>query len=88
MEIGKIICGDVLEEMKKIPDNSIHLAITSPPYNVGKDYDNHNDKMEYKEYLEWLNKVWKRNKASTRSWRQVCFEYSTNGNKEFYSYSP
>src|SRR3989338_8637923 len=55
---NQIINGDVLEVMKKIPDNSIHLAITSPPYNVGKDYDNHNDKMDYQEYLNWLEKVW------------------------------
>ena len=56
--INKIICGDVLETLKKISDNSVHLAITSPPYNVGKDYDNHNDKMDYQEYLNWLEKVW------------------------------
>lgn len=55
---NKIICGDVLEVMKKMPDNSINLAITSPPYNVGKQYDNHFDKMEYKNYLDWLKKVW------------------------------
>ncbi len=58
LPINKIICGDVLETMRKIPDNSVHLAITSPPYNVGKNYDNHNDKMDYQEYLNWLEKVW------------------------------
>lgn len=55
---NKIINGDVLNIMKKIPDESVHLAITSPPYNVGKNYDNHNDKMNYKDYLKWLNNVW------------------------------
>lgn len=60
--INKIICGDVLETMKKILDNSVHLAITSPPYNVGKDYDNHNDRMDYGEYLKWLMEVWKETK--------------------------
>lgn len=29
----KLINGDCLEEMKKIPDNSIDLIVTSPPYN-------------------------------------------------------
>lgn len=33
--------GDVLVELSKIPSNSVHLAITPPPYNVGKDYDKH-----------------------------------------------
>lgn len=27
------------EDMYELPDNSAHLMVTSPPYNVGKDYD-------------------------------------------------
>ena len=30
--INKIICGDVLIELKKFPDESIDMVITSPPY--------------------------------------------------------
>ena len=52
--MNKINCGDTLDLMKNIESNSVHLAITSPPYNVGKDYDSHNDLMEYDEYLNWL----------------------------------
>jgi len=59
MEFNKIIQGDVLDSMKNISDNSIHLVITSPPYNVGKNYDSHNDNMNYQDYLNWLLKVWK-----------------------------
>lgn len=32
--LDSIICGDVLEVMKKIPDESINLVVTSPPYNL------------------------------------------------------
>ena len=32
--INKIICGDCLEIMKRIPDNSLDLVVTSPPYNL------------------------------------------------------
>jgi len=56
--INQIICGDCLDIMRQIPDNTVHLAITSPPYNVGINYDKHNDKMSYDEYLDWLEKVW------------------------------
>jgi len=35
--IDKVICGDTLETLKKIPDNSIDLGITSPPYNKRED---------------------------------------------------
>ena len=31
---NKIICGDVLQVLKKIPDESLDLVITSPPYNL------------------------------------------------------
>jgi len=32
--INKIICGDAVEVMKKIPDGAVDLVITSPPYNI------------------------------------------------------
>ena len=56
--LNKIIHGDVVEVLGKIPNNTVHLAITSPPYNVGKGYDSHNDHMNYEDYLNWLNNVW------------------------------
>lgn len=31
---NKIICGDCLQKMKEIPDESIDLVVTSPPYNL------------------------------------------------------
>ena len=34
----KLINGDCLEEMKKIPDGTIDIIITSPPYNLGGDF--------------------------------------------------
>lgn len=54
----KIVCGDCLEVMRQIPDNTIHLAITSPPYNLGIEYDNHDDSLAYDNYLDWMRKVW------------------------------
>ncbi len=32
--INKITCGDSLEIMKQLPDESIDLVVTSPPYNL------------------------------------------------------
>lgn len=55
------ICGDAIEEMKKIPDNSIHLIVTDPPYNLNKDYGNNTDNLEFNDYLEfsrqWLKEA-------------------------------
>ena len=44
------------ESMDEIPDCSIHLIITSPPYNVGKEYDLD---LTLEEYLEMLSKVFR-----------------------------
>lgn len=57
----KTICGDAIDEMKKIPDKSIHLIVTDPPYNLNKDYGNNQDKLEFEEYLnfsrQWLTEA-------------------------------
>ena len=41
-----------------MPNECVHLAITSPPYNLGLEYDSHNDKMPYEDYLKWLMGFW------------------------------
>jgi len=43
------------ESMKELPDASVHLMVTSPPYNVGKEYDSN---MPMGEFLDFLKKVW------------------------------
>ncbi len=81
--LNKIINGDCLEVLKKMPDNQIHLAITSPPYNVGKEYDDHNDKMNYKEYLKWLNLVWAETKRVLVPGGRFCLNIAPTGIKDF-----
>lgn len=43
----KYVCQDALEFCKSIPDNSIKLIITSPPYNIGKEYETRTSIQEY-----------------------------------------
>ena len=56
--LDQIICGDCLEVMSQVPVETVHLAVTSPPYNLGIGYDNHDDSLAYENYLEWMKKVW------------------------------
>lgn len=83
LSLNKIICGDVIDEMRKIPDNSIHLAVTSPPYNVGKDYDNHNDNMSHKKYLDWLEIVWTETKRVLVDGGRLAINIAPTGIKDF-----
>ena len=51
---NKIICGDSLEALKKLPDNCVDLIFTSPPYNFGLEYEGHNDTDKWDEYFNTL----------------------------------
>ncbi len=82
-ELDRIVTGDVLEVMAQIPSNSVHLAITSPPYNVGKNYDNHNDRMNYQEYLDWLEKVWRETKRVLVPGGRFALNIAPTGIKDF-----
>lgn len=55
--MNRIFCGDA-RDMKEVADASVQLVVTSPPYNVGKDYIDHDDSMEMGGYMEFLRQVW------------------------------
>lgn len=42
LPLNQIICGDAVEELQKIPNNSIDLVLTSPPYDEIRTYNGHN----------------------------------------------
>ncbi len=83
--INKIICGDCLKVMKDIPDNSIDLVITSPPYNCKIDYDIYNDNLEWNEYIiwceKWLIEIKRLLKEDGRFCLNVLFEMGIEENK-------
>jgi site-specific DNA-methyltransferase (adenine-specific) len=58
LETNRIINGDCVIEMGKLPESIIDLIVTSPPYNVGIDYDSHDDNQSMEEYWkfteEWV----------------------------------
>jgi DNA modification methylase len=58
--VNRIICGDSQDILSCIPDQSVDLIITSPPYNFGHTYahDPHDDTHEWNEYFEKLLQVW------------------------------
>ncbi len=46
---SKIICGETLKTLQKIPGNSVSLIVTSPSYFLGKSYEK---EQGFNEYLE------------------------------------
>jgi len=60
--VHRLILGDA-RRLDFIPDESVHLAITSPPYWILKKYNDHPDQLghleDYDEFIQELAKVWK-----------------------------
>jgi len=66
----RIIKGDCRKVLKKLPDNSVHLVITSPPYNVGIGREGWTDKLPDREYLKL-----------TKTWLKECYRALADGGK-------
>ncbi|MCD6594907.1 site-specific DNA-methyltransferase [bacterium] len=77
--LDKIICSSS-ENMKELPDNSIHIMVTSPPYNVGKDYD---DDLTLSEYLAFLKSVWKETLRVLVPGGRACINVANLGRKPY-----
>lgn len=56
--LDSVIHGDARSVLRRLPRESVHLAITSPPYNVGIAYSGYADNLSTEEYLTWLKSVW------------------------------
>jgi len=77
--VDRIFCQSA-EAMEELPDCSVHLMVTSPPYNVGKEYD---QDLPLDEYLAFLERVWK------ETWRvlvpggRMCINVANLGRKPY-----
>lgn len=58
-----LIYKDDILKISSIPNNSVDLIVTSPPYNVDIHYNSHADNLTYDDYLEF-----------TRKWIKKCFD--------------
>ncbi len=68
------------ENMSELPDNSVHLVVTSPPYNVGKEYDKN---FTLKEYLSMLKNVWKEVYRVLVPGGRACINVANLGRKPY-----
>jgi len=77
--LNKIFCK-TSELMEELPDNSIHLMITSPPYNVGKEYDQN---LTLYEYRRFLKRVWKEVNRVLVPGGRACINIANLGRKPY-----
>jgi site-specific DNA-methyltransferase (adenine-specific) len=77
--INTIINGSCAD-MKEIPNNSLHLMITSPPYNVSKEYD---DDLSLKEYLDLLKGAFSETYRVLINGGRACINVANLGRKPY-----
>ena len=77
--LNKIYCKSS-ENMDEIPDNSVHLMITSPPYNVGKEYD---EDLTLDEYLDLLTRVFEQSYKKLVTGGRACINIANIGRKPY-----
>jgi site-specific DNA-methyltransferase (adenine-specific) len=77
--LDRIFCRSS-ENMEEMPDNSVHLMVTSPPYNVGKDYD---DNLTLQEYRQFLKQVWREVYRILVPGGRACINIANLGRKPY-----
>lgn len=68
------------ENMKEIPDHSVHLMVTSPPYNVTKAYD---EELSLQEYLQLLKNVFTETYRVLVHGGRACVNIANIGRKPY-----
>ncbi len=76
---NKILLGSS-ENMQDIPDNSLHLMVTSPPYNVTKEYD---EDLSLKEYLNLLQNVFSETYRVLVDGGRACINVANLGRRPY-----
>ena len=79
-ELLNTIIASSCENMKDIPNSSLHLMITSPPYNVSKEYDND---LSLNEYLNLLKNCFAETYRVLVDGGRACINIANVGRKPY-----
>jgi len=77
--LDRIYCKSS-ESMEEIPDYSVHLMVTSPPYNVTKEYD---ENLSLDEYRDLLRRVFKETYRVLVTGGRACINIANLGRKPY-----
>jgi site-specific DNA-methyltransferase (adenine-specific) len=75
-----VIHGHTSEAMTELPDHSVHLMVTSPPYNVGKEYD---EDLTLDEYVTFLKRIMREVYRALVPGGRACVNVANLGRKPY-----
>jgi len=52
---SKLVTGDCIEQLEKVPDSSIDFCFADPPYNIQKKYESWDDGIDIQDYFAWCD---------------------------------
>jgi len=78
--LNRIHLGDCVAQMQSMPDACIDLAFADPPFNIGYEYDQYDDRLESEQYLDWceawIGQVHRVLKPQGTFWLAIGDEYA------------
>ena len=81
--INTIVNGDCIKVMSEMPEKSVDLIVTSPPYGVGIEYDTFEDDLEFDQYKtfsnNWLREAYRILKDDGRIAVNIPYEINRQG---------
>jgi site-specific DNA-methyltransferase (adenine-specific) len=80
--MNRILQGDCIAGMRELADGSVDLAFADPPFNIGYDYDEYDDRLSCDKYIDWcrgwMSEVIRVLKPTGTFWLAIGDEYAAD----------
>lgn len=73
---------DCIKGMSELEAESVDIIVTSPPYNIGVNYNSHQDNMNFEDYLNWMDEFGKASKRVLKEKGSLFFNIGDKSSDE------
>lgn len=82
MQLNTIYQMDCIKGMEQMEPSSVDIIVTSPPYNIGMNYNSHKDDMAFEDYLKWMHDFGKASKRVLKENGSMFFNIGDKSSDE------